>query len=420
MICKIPFSEVSCWEPPYEGFNLEIFLVSGFLWLIARFRGFIFSGFPFGNSPFSEFQFRDFRLFGFSIRRSSPFRGFNSGISAFSGFQFGDPRLFGVSIRGFPLFRGFDSGIFAFSGFISGIFAFRFGDPHSEGFFLSVLGVLHTFRLLSGFFRAGGSISGVFFRRLALFRGFFSGNQVHFGQVDPFRGFSSGKWVHFGASFRAIGSISVVFGGHRVLFGYFVGAIGSSFFFFVFSNHWFHLGVFVRAMCAPFGDVSCNWVQLGEHFGSCSNNSVQSSFLPQQFLKKNPKNRNFRRRFPEDHGRLRPPSLSIPCLGNGFDFVFANFGSGPREWLLSQSSSPTPSWASVSTSLRGFPSPSPEGPQNLEDISRDFLGAAKSLVSQQAVWDTPRNLRKKCVTKSVQKIRKNPCKTLCAKNRYKT
>ena len=114
-------------------------------------------------------------------------------------------------------------------------------------------------------------------------------------------------------------------------------------------------------VCSMLGDVSCNWVELGEPFGSCSNNSVQF-FLPQQFLQ-NPEHRNFRQRFPEDHGRLRPPSLSIPCLGNGFGFVFTNFGSCPREWFLSQSSSPTPSWASVSTSLRGFPSPSPEGPK---------------------------------------------------------
>ena len=152
------------------------------------------------DRPLSGFHF-----FGVSLRDFTLF-GINSGISAFSGFQFGDPRLFGVSIRGFPPFRVFNSEIPAFSGFQFGDFrfsGFQFGDfrvalrgsPLGR-FFLSVLGVLRTFRIISGFF--------------------FSGNQVHFGQVDPFRGFFSGKWVHFGASFRAFGSISV-----------FLGAIGS-------------------------------------------------------------------------------------------------------------------------------------------------------------------------------------------------
>ena len=290
------------------------FLSSGFPWLIARFRGFIFSGFHFfGVSPFSEFQFRDFRLFGFSIRRSPPFRGFNSGISAFSGFQFGDPRLFGVSIRGFPLFRGFDSGIFVFSSFISGILA---GIPTRKVFLVSFGSFAHFLAHFRFFFSGKWVHFRVFFGQLAPFRGFFSGNQVHFGQVDPFRGFFSGKWVHFGASFRAIGSISVFSGAIGSILGISLRRLGP--FFCFFKSLVPFRGFCSGNACSILGDVSCNWVELGEPFGSCSNNSAQSSLLPQQFLQ-NPEHRNFRRRFPEDHGRLRPPSPSIPCLGNGFD-----------------------------------------------------------------------------------------------------
>ena len=262
---------------PLPGIQLGNFPISGFPWLIARFRGFIFSGFPFG----------DFTLFGISIQGFPPFRVFNSEIPAFSGFQFGDFRLFGFSIWRSPPFRGFNSGISAFSGFRFGDFRllrlhfgdFRFplrGSPLGK-FFLSVLGVLRTFRLISGFFSGKWVHFRVFFRAVGSISG------LLFGQSGPFRAIGSISGVFF----RASGSISGPLFGRLGPFRFFWGAIGSILgislgrlgpFFCFFKSLVPFRGFCSGNACSILGDVSCNWVEFGEPFGSCSNNSVQSFF----------------------------------------------------------------------------------------------------------------------------------------------
>ena len=252
---------MSCWEPPYQGFNLEIFRVSvadrplsGFHFFGVSLRGFHpFRNFNSGISAFSGFQFGDPRLFGVSIRGFLPFRAFNSEIPAFSGFQFGHFRLFGLSIRRSPPFRGFNSGISSF----------RFGDPHSEGFSGQFWEFAHFsahFRFFfSGkwvhfrvFFRAVGSISGFLFGPSGPFRASGSISGVLFGQVGPFRGLFSGDWVHFVFFLGAIGSI----------LGISLGRLGP--FFCFFKSLVPFRGFCSGNVCSILGDVSCNWVELGE------------------------------------------------------------------------------------------------------------------------------------------------------------
>ena len=191
-------------------------------------------------------------------------------------------------------------------------------------------------------------ISGFLFGQLAPFRGFFSGNQVHFGQVDPFRGF-----------FGQVGAFRVFFG-RLGPFRFFVRAIGpfrcwgdGVNFVFLVPLRFFVVRARFAAFWGMFRAVGLNLGSLLDHARTIPFNPLS---LPQLFLP-NPKHK--------DHGRLRPPSPGLPLsaflvLAMVFHFVFANFGSGPREWLLSHWCLPNPPlvcWASVSASLPGLPSP---------------------------------------------------------------